>query len=486
MTLAYATLPPVTEALPRSLGGATEPAFSAAELAHLTGGHLLRASARPIRRASVDSRSISRGALFVALPGERTDGHDHIDAAVAAGAAAIVVTRPLDAARLERLGDVTVVRVDDGIHALRALATAWRDRFDPIVVGVTGSIAKTSTKEAIAAVLGRRFTTLRSQGNRNNEIGLPLTLLDLAPEHEAVVLEMGMYVEGEIADLAAIARPRIGVVTAVQPVHLSRIGSIDAIERAKGELVEALPSGGTAVLNADDGRVARMASRTVAAVVTYGFAVDAAVRAMEVESRAGDGMRFLLQTPVGSRSVETPTLGRHGVHNALAAAAAGLAAGCSLDEVVAGLAVGWAAPHRDRLVRAGDVTVLDDSYNASPVSMAAALDLLATLPGTRRIAVLGEMLELGDARDEGHRAVGVRAAEVADLVIVVGAEAASLAASARASSRLAGRVLEAPDAAAAFDLLRPRLSPGDVVLVKGSRGIGLEIVVDRLVAEAGA
>ncbi|MHB8400044.1 MAG: UDP-N-acetylmuramoyl-tripeptide--D-alanyl-D-alanine ligase [Candidatus Limnocylindrales bacterium] len=476
----------MTEALSRSLGGATEPAISAAELAHLTGGLLLRASSLPIRRASVDSRAISRGALFVALPGDRTDGHDHIEAAVAAGAAAVVVTRPLDAARLGRLGDVTVVRVDDGIHALRALATAWRDRFDPIVVGVTGSIAKTSTKEAIAAVLGRRFMTLRSEGNRNNEIGLPLTLLDLAPEHEAVVLEMGMYVEGEIADLAAIARPRIGVVTAVQPVHLSRIGSIDAVERAKAELVEALPSTGTAVLNADDGRVARMASRTVAEVVTYGFAADAAVRATEVESRAGDGMGFLLLTPVGSRTVETPALGRHGVHNALAAAAVGLAAGCSLDEVVAGLAAGWAAPHRDRLVRAGDVTVLDDSYNASPVSMAAALDLLATLPGTRRIAVLGEMLELGEARDEGHRAVGARAAEVADLVIVVGAGAASLAATARASARIAGRVLEAPDAAAAFDLLRPRLAPGDVVLVKGSRGIGLEIVVDRLLAEAGA
>ncbi|MBF6606187.1 MAG: UDP-N-acetylmuramoyl-tripeptide--D-alanyl-D-alanine ligase [Chloroflexi bacterium] len=476
----------MTDALPRSWRGATEPAFTAAELVSLTGGRLLRAGARPIRRAAVDSRSVTPGCLFVALPGERTDGHAHVADAAAAGAAAILVTRRPDDDVLERLGDVTVIEVPDGVRALGALAADWRARFAPLVVGVTGSIAKTSTKEAIATVLDRRFSTLRSEGNRNNEIGLPLTLLDLGPEHEAAVLEMGMYVGGEIADLAAMARPSIGVVTAVEPVHLSRIGTLEAVERAKGELVEALPPDGAAVLNADDPRVVRMAGRTVARAVTYGFSAAADVRAETVVSRAADGMRFVLRTPAGSRPVLTAALGRHGVHNALAAAAVGLAAGVDLDEIAAGLAGGWSAPHRDRLVRVGSVTILDDSYNASPASMTAALDLLATLPGRRRIAVLGEMLELGDTHEAGHRAVGAVAARIVDLLVVVGAGATPLAEAAREHPRLAGRVLQASDALAALALLRPLLEAGDVVLVKGSRGIALEAIVDTLAAEAGA
>ncbi len=246
MTAACATLPPVTDVEPSSQGTGepSAPALTADDLAALTGGRLLARSDRPIRGAAVDSRLVEPGQLFVALPGERTDGHEHLAVAIARGAAALVVTRPIgDPAAL---GDLTVVRVADGLAALAALAAGWRRRFDLLVVGVTGSIAKTSTKEAIGAVLGQGFRTLRNEGNQNNEIGLPLTVLRIAPEHEAAVLEMGMYSGGEIAELARIARPRIGVVTAVQPVHLSRIGSIHAIERAKGELLEALPRDGTA------------------------------------------------------------------------------------------------------------------------------------------------------------------------------------------------------------------------------------------------
>jgi UDP-N-acetylmuramoyl-tripeptide--D-alanyl-D-alanine ligase len=487
VTGAYATLPSVTEALPRSRGRTAAHAFSASELAGLTGGRLLRASSRPIRGGAVDSRLVERDNLFVALPGERTDGHLFLAQAVAAGAAALVVSRPPDAPAIAALGDVTVILVRDGLNALGAIAAGWRRRFDPLVVGVTGSIAKTSTKEAAAAVLGRRFRTLRSEGNQNNEIGLPLTLLRLSPEDEAAVLEMGMYVGGEIADLAAMAEPRIGVVTAVQPVHLSRIGTIEAVEQAKGELVEALPVDGTAILNADDPRVLRMAERTAARILTYGFASGADVTVDQVESAGADGMGFVLRLPGDvRRAAATPALGRHGVHNGLAAAAVGQAAGCTPDEIVAGLADGWSAPHRDQLLRAGDVTILDDSYNASPASVLAALDLLASLPAVRRVAVLGEMLELGDAHEAGHRDVGQAAAGVAELLVVVGDGAVALADAAVRAGLPAERVLRVTDASAALEALRPRLRSGDAVLVKASRGIALDGLVESLVAELDA
>jgi UDP-N-acetylmuramoyl-tripeptide--D-alanyl-D-alanine ligase len=457
-----------------------DPAFSANELARLAGGRLLRASDRPIRGAAVDSRLVRPGSLFVALPGERTDGHRFLEDAVAAGAAGVIVSRPADAAADYRdLGDVTVVWVADPLAALQSLASAWRSRFAPLVVGVTGSIAKTSTKEAIATVLERRFVTLRSEGNLNNEIGLPLTVLRLRPEHEVAVLEMGMYVGGEIADLARIGRPRIGVVTAVQAVHLSRIGSLDAIERAKAELVEALPDDGVAVLNADDERVVRMRGRTRARVRTYGFAPTADVSAERVESAGSGGMRFVLRVGARRRPVATPALGRHAVHNGLAAAAVGMEAGLTLDEIADGLADGWSAPHRSELVEVGGITILDDTYNASPRSMAAALELLGTLPG-RHVAVLGEMLELGDQGDAGHVAVGRAAARVVDLLVVVGAGAAGIADGAISAGLDPERIIRVADRDRALDALRPRLVPGDVVLLKGSRGAALDLLVDRL------
>ncbi|MGZ8437932.1 MAG: UDP-N-acetylmuramoyl-tripeptide--D-alanyl-D-alanine ligase [Candidatus Limnocylindrales bacterium] len=458
------------------------PALGSDDLAGFSGGRLLARSDRPIRGAAVDSRLVRPGELFVALPGERTDGHEFIPEAIARGAAALLVTRPVP--NPAGLGDLTVVRVADALAALGALAAGWRRRFRPLVVGVTGSIAKTSTKEAIAAVLGTRFTTLRSEGNQNNEIGLPLTLLRLGPEHEAAVLEMGMYVGGEIAELARIAAPSIGVVTAVQPVHLARIGSLRAIEAAKGELLEALPADGRAILNADDPIVRRMGSRSVARATTYGFDRDADVRAEAVESAGLAGMRFVLRTDVGRRPVSIPTLGRLSVHNALAGASVGRAAGLSLDEIAAGLETGWSAPHRVQVVRAGGMTLIDDTYNASPRSVVAALDLLAGLPG-RRGAVLGEMLELGGVSHEGHVVVGEAAARAADWLVVVGQAAAGIAEGATASGMDSGRVSVVPDVEAALEFLPPRLRDGDVVLVKASRGIGLERLVDGLVSAMG-
>jgi UDP-N-acetylmuramoyl-tripeptide--D-alanyl-D-alanine ligase len=488
---ACATLGRVTDAGRHAV---PEPAIAADEMVAVTGGTLLRRGGRPVRGGAVDSRQVRPGNLFVALPGERTDGHRFLRDAAAAGAAAVLVTRDPDAGAgevpLGELGDVTVVRVADALRALHAVAAAWRSRFHPLVVGITGSIAKTSTKEAVAGVLGRRYATLRTEGNRNNEVGMPLTVLDLGPGHGAAVLEMGMYAGGEIRDLAAIGRPSIGIVTAVQPVHLSRLGSLDAIEDAKAELVEALPparAGGVAILNHDDPRVARMASRTPARVMTYGFDPSADVTALDVESAGWEGMRFTLRTPAGACAAAIPALGRLAVHNALAATAAGLAAGMTPDEVLPGLAAPSTAEHRSVVVRAGDLTLVDDAYNASPASMRAALELLAGLPG-RHLAVLGEMRELGAAHDAGHREVGAAAAALDLLVVVDGAPggaAEGIVAGALDAGMDRARIRTASDADEAAAQILGTARAGDVVLVKASRGVELERVVDRLAGAAG-
>ena len=468
-----------------SKGAAT--GFDAAWLTMATDGELMRAGTDVISGGAVDSRLVTEGTAFFALPGERTDGHHFLEAAVQAGAGALVVSEDLEPARLESLAAgerVTIVRVADAAVALRAVAARYRDRFEPLVVGITGSLAKTSTKEQIAEVLGERYVTLRNEANLNNEIGLPLTLLQMRPEHEAAVLEMGLYTTGEIALLASLARPSIGVVTAVRGVHLSRAGSIEAIESGKRELVEALPVDGWAVLNADDERVRRMAGHTPAQVMTYGFAADADVRAADVVSRGTDGMRFTLVTPRGTRSVETPVLGRHGVHNALAAVAVGLCAGMDLDDIVPGLSRPLTMPHRSQLVRAGGWTILDDSYNASPDAVLAALGLLAELPG-RHHAVLGEMLELGDSSQAEHRRVGRAAATLVDELIVVGEGARAMAAGATEAGLDEADDHTVADRDEAMAVLLATLRDGDTVLVKASRGAALDLLVERLVQAAG-
>jgi UDP-N-acetylmuramoyl-tripeptide--D-alanyl-D-alanine ligase len=460
---------------------AEPPAFDASTLSAAVGGRLVRDGRQPIRGGAVDSRRVEAGNAFFALPGEHTDGHLYLADAAARGAAALIVTRVPD----ELPAGPAVIAVGDGLAALAAAAGAWRRRFDPLVVGITGSIAKTSTKEQVAEVLAERWVVLRNKANENNEVGLPLTLLRLAPEHEVAVLEMGMYVPGDIASLAALAEPTIGVVTAVRGTHLARAGSIDAIERAKRELVEALPAGGTAVLNSDDPRVARMTDVLAPSVnvITYGLGDTADVRAIEIQSMAERGMRFRLRTRGEEVEVDSPALGRHGVHNALAAAAVGLAAGLDLPTIARGLARPYSAPHRSALLDLGRWRVLDDSYNAAPDSMAAALDLLASLPG-RHVAVLGEMLELGDAAVEAHRAVGAHAAGTADVLIAIGPTAADYEAGARSAGMPADAVHRVADHAAATDLLLRELLPGDVILLKGSRGAALDLLLAPLQAAA--
>jgi len=431
--------------------------------------------------ASVDSRAVTSGSLFVAMPGERTDGHRFVTDALRAGAVGALVDRPVD---LPDDIDAAVIRVADPLIALQEVAAWWRSRHSVRVIGITGSTGKTIAKEITADVLSRTLRTLRNEGNLNSETGLPMTLLRLEPAHEAAVLEMSMYTVGEIARLAELARPEIGIVLAVHPTHLERAGTLERIARAKAELPEALPADGLAVLNADDPWVAAMSDRTGATVRTFGLGPAADVRADEVVSHGLAGTEFTLVAPWGSRRMTSATPGRHLVPHALAAAAAAEWMGVPLDEVAAAMAAGSRAAHRMAIAEAADgSTLVDDTYNASPVSMGGALDFLAESPlrgGGRRIAVLGDMLELGPDEERLHREIGDRAARAADAVVAVGMRGRWIAEGARAAG--AARVLTANDAEEAAAVLEREIAPGaaDIVLLKASRGIGLDRAVDLL------
>jgi UDP-N-acetylmuramoyl-tripeptide--D-alanyl-D-alanine ligase len=355
------------------------------------------------------------------------------------------------------------------------------------VVGITGSTGKTIAKEITADVLSRGLVTLRNEGNLNSETGLPMTLLRLEPTHEAAVLEMSMYTVGEIARLAEIAIPEVGVVLAVHPAHLERAGSIERIAAAKAELPAALPPDGLAVLNADDPRVAAMAGVTRAEVRTFGLGPIADVRADDVMSHGLAGTEFTVHAPWGARRIRSATPGRHLVPHALAALAVAERMGVATDEAAEALAAGSRAAHRMSLAESrGGATVVDDTYNASPVSVAAALDFLAETPvaaGRRRIAVLGDMLELGPDEERLHREIGAKAAATADGIVAVGARGAWLADAATAAG---ARVVRAADAEEAATVLERAFAPGpgDLVLVKASRGIGLDRTVAILAGDA--
>jgi len=444
----------------------------------------------PIRHVAIDSRTCKAGDLFVALPGERTDGHQYVGDAFHRGAIAALVHQDVPAGAMvvdlergpwpESLTFPVCFRVPRTLDALHRWAGWWRARFPVRVIGITGSVGKTSTKELTWAILSRRYETLKTEGNLNSEIGLPLMLLQLTARHQRAVLEMGMYARGEIAALCAIARPVIGVVTMVGPVHLERLGSMEAIAAAKAELVEALPEDGVAVLNRDDPYVRGMAERTRARVFFYGLDPEADLWADEIVSEGLEGVRFDLHYRGETfRRVRVSLLGRHSVHTALRAIAVGILEGLTWEEIFAGL--------RDRRAQLRLVAVpglrgsmiLDDTYNASPPSMLAALNLLAELDG-RKIAVLGDMLELGAYEIEGHRLVGGRAGAVADLLITVGPRARIIAQEAMAVGLPPHRVWICDSNQEAIEVLRQILEPGDVVLVKGSRGLHMEEIVSAL------
>lgn len=455
---------------------------TAAEAARVAGGRLVRGTGREeIMRVVTDSRAVRSGDLFVAIPGVRVDGHRFVAEAFHRGAVAALASQRVEAGAGEA---GAVILADDTVLALGRLGAWRRERFEGTVVAVTGSVGKTTTKEMVAAVLSTRFNVLKSPGNYNTEIGLPLALLDLSPAHQAAVLEMAMRGPGQIRYLARLSRPQVGVVTVIGETHVELLGSVENIARAKAELVEELPPDGLAVLNADDPWQRGMAESTRARVVWYGLGPGAQVTAEGIEPRGAAGVSFVLRAPAlaaGEAVIRLPLPGRHHVTDALAAAAVGLALGLTVDEVRQGLEGVEPAAMRSRILSLGGLTVIDDTYNASPTSVKAALSSLREVAATRRVAVLGDMLELGDHAGAGHRDVGrVAAAARVDILVTVGDLAREIGAGAADGGLAAGRVHHCASTGEAVEWLRRVLRPGDTVLVKGSRGMRMEEVVRGL------
>lgn len=449
-------------------------------------------AATPISSFVIDSRQATPGSCFVALAGEHTDGHRFMRDAVERGAIAVIAERwhpptagiqalalhPAQEPSPTQIDQPLVFLVENSLAGLQRVAGRWRMRHHPLVVGITGSVGKTSTKELTAAVLRQQHPTLWSAGNLNNEIGLPLTLLRLEQFHRFAVLEMGFYAEGEIAQLCELARPFVGVITNIGPIHLERAGSMEAIFRGKSELVRALPPEGHAILNWDDDWVRKMAEFSPAPVFRYGLTPEADLWADQIESEGLEGIRFRFHHRQKGAKTETlhvhlPLLGRHAVHTALRAAAVGLVCGIGWEEIIRGLR-DVSAQLRIEVVQGWNgSTLIDDTYNASPPSTLAALNLLADLDG-RRVAVLGDMLELGSHAESGHRMVGARAAAVVHTLVTVGPLSAWIAQEALASGLPATHVYHVASAAEALPLVRSLVRAGDYVLIKGSRAMGME------------
>jgi UDP-N-acetylmuramoyl-tripeptide--D-alanyl-D-alanine ligase len=445
--------------------------LSLGDVAEITGGTLVNADPAVTVTGTVefDSRKVAPGALFVAFAGEKVDGHDFADTAVAAGAVAVLGSRDTG-----RPGIV----VADPLAALAKLARAVVDRLPQLtVIGLTGSSGKTTTKDLIAQLTARLGATVAPPGSFNNELGHPYTVLMATADTRFLVLEMGSRGPGHIRHLAEVAPPRIGLVLNVGAAHIGEFGSVEGTAAAKGELVEALPPagepGGVAILNADDTLVAAMASRTTARVVSFGEAADASVRAADVTLDERGRASYTLCTAAGSRPVTLGVTGRHMVGNTLAAAAVALELGMPLDELATALGeLGVVSGRRmDVFDRPDGVTVIDDSYNANPSSTSAALRALAAMgAGGRTTAVLGYMAELGDFETAGHEQVGRLAAELGvDRLIAVGDAAAPILHGAAAEAAWKGEPVLAADQPTAVREVLADLRPGDVVLVKGSR-----------------
>jgi UDP-N-acetylmuramoyl-tripeptide--D-alanyl-D-alanine ligase len=439
-----------------------------AEIAAVVGGELVSGDPAALVTGPVeyDSRKAGPDGLFVAFAGEHVDGHDFAAAAVAAGATGVLAARPVPG--------VPCVVAADPRDGMALLARHVVDRLPRLtVVGLTGSSGKTTTKDFIAQLLARLGPTVAPVGSLNNELGHPYTVLRADPDTRFLVLELGARGQGHVRHLCGVAPPRVGVVLNVGTSHIGEFGSQDAIARAKGELVEALPPDGVAVLNADDPRVRAMSARTGARVVLVGEADDAAVRAVDVVLDRRGRAAYTLVTGDGKVAVRLPVTGRHQVGNSLSAAAVALAAGMPLPDVGAALSELRLVSTRrmDVFDRADGVTVIDDSYNANPASMSAALHALAALGGDRRrVAVLGYMAELGDHERAGHEEVGALAARLGvDRLVVVGENALPIHHGAESVSGWKGTSVAVPDQDGAIAVLGAELRPGDVVLVKASR-----------------
>jgi len=426
---------------------------------------------------SIDSRTVQPGELFFAVKGERLDGHDYVDQALSRGAIGGVVRKDQLARYSNRAG---LLAVDDTLVALQTLATAVRKKWGKTAIGITGSMGKTTTKEAMAHLLAIKYRVHRTKGNFNNHFGLPLGLLTLEPEYDLAVVEMGMSHAGEIAALARIALPNQAVVTNVAPVHLESFDSIAGIARAKYELIEALPHGGTAVLNADDEYVSQFGRDFKGKVVMFGLkpaaCVPADVRAENIEVLGPEGTRFDLVSREVWQPVQSPLLGTHNVYNVLAAAAIALEHGITPSEIAGALPSLQPGDKRGQVVQLGNITVLYDCYNSSPKALMAAVDTLAAMPARRRIVVAGEMLELGATGEQLHRECGRHIAERkagSKLDFLLGVR--GLAKPMVEAAREAGMKAEfAATPEEAGEWLARETREGDVVLLKASRGVKLE------------
>jgi len=451
--------------------------FTLEQLLAATGGRVIQGAPRADERfvgGAFDSRIVQPGEVFFALRDQR-DGHDFVADAFARGARAAVVERAVPAP-----DDALLIEVSQPLHALRRLAEAVRDAHPIPAVGITGNVGKTTTKEATAAALGARYRVLRTAASFNNEIGVPLTFLRLEPTHEVAVIELGFYVPGEIADLCRLVRPRIGIITEIPkiPVHYARTPNVDAIAAGKAELIESLPDDGVALLNADSPRVRALAPRTRAHVVFFGESEDAQLRATDVRADGLAGLRFTAHYEGERVPVALPIPGRQLVPAALAALGAAHTLGLPLDEAAVALSTMEQPAHRMEIRSGPGVTVIDDSYNASPAAVEAALAVLRDVPG-RRIAVLGDMLELGSFSADAHEALGRDAARSTDVLIGIG----ELARTAVDSARAAGlaEAYWASEPGEALVVLRRMQQQGDTILVKGSHSLALDRLADTLV-----
>jgi UDP-N-acetylmuramoyl-tripeptide--D-alanyl-D-alanine ligase len=439
---------------------------------------------------SIDSRTVRTGELFIAIHGPRHDGHDHVGSALERGAIAAVVAED----QLPRYAGEVIGRcipVADTFEALKQLARAVREAWGGKIAGVTGSVGKTTTKEILAALLGAKLRVLKSEGNLNNEYGLPLTLFRLEEMHQAAVLEMGMSRRGELARLAAIAKPDVGVVTRVAPAHLEFFASVDEIALAKRELIEGLNGrGSTAVLNADDPRVAAFGAFAPGRVVTYGIEKPAFFMAQEIEDRGAFGSAFDYVSPEGRVRLELTVPGRHAISNALAALAAASVWNIGAAEAQSVFRTLRAPAMRGELLRfSNGAAVINDSYNSSPAALQAMMELLAATPNyRRRILAAGEMRELGASSAELHREAGKFAAKTCkiDCIIGVAGDAAEIVEGAVASGfpRAQAKFFASPEEAAQY--LKNFLISGDLLLVKGSRGVKMESIVEALIARHAA
>jgi len=446
--------------------------FTVQEVLAATGGSLVREFRKSFNGVSTDTRTLKPGNLFIALQGEKFDAHGFLVRAVDSGAVAVLISNQ-DAYIPDK---ITAIMVADTLKALQDLAGFHRRRFTIPLIGVTGSNGKTTTKDMIAAVLSVRLSVLKTEANYNNHIGLPLTLLNLSDKFQAAVVEMGMRAQGEIRQLAAIAAPTAAVITNVGETHIELLGTEENIAAAKAELIEALADDGLAVLNYDVPLVRAMQAKTAARTVFYGMDAGADVRAENIRHGRRD-THFDCIWSQGEFSVRLPAVGQHNVYNALAAIAVGLEQGLAPAEICRGLSQFIPSAMRLHIEQLGEYTIINDAYNASPLSMTAAIETLQTIARGRKVAVLGDMLELGDRGAEAHRQIGEKlAAEGIQVVITLGELAEHIAAAALTGGSDVTVACRSHDEAQ--EALRKLVRPGDTVLVKGSRGMKMEKILE--------